>query len=151
MLYSSLSVEKNKEKVFEAGEGAGASGSFFFYSSDDRFLIKTIPEEDMDSLLSILDSYIGHLSQQGQKSLLARIYGLFTVYSSTFVPLHIIIMQSVSKLRDPARELYRFDLKGSTENRYVPSCISFPIEYASAKERPIKKFIKSKAISTRGS
>ena len=38
----SLDVVKNKSKVFQAGEGAGASGSFFFFSYDNRFLIKTL-------------------------------------------------------------------------------------------------------------
>lgn len=42
-LVKSLDVVKNKEKVFQAGEGAGASGSFFFFSYDNKFLLKTIP------------------------------------------------------------------------------------------------------------
>jgi hypothetical protein len=41
-MLSSLSVEKNRNMVFQAGEGAGLSGSFFFFSSDNRFLIKTL-------------------------------------------------------------------------------------------------------------
>ena len=41
-LYNSLNIAKNKKKVFKAGEGAGASGSFFFFSKDDRLLIKTL-------------------------------------------------------------------------------------------------------------
>ena len=35
MILDSLDVLKNKEKVFQAGEGAGASGSFFFFSYDN--------------------------------------------------------------------------------------------------------------------
>lgn len=41
-IYESLDVEKNFDKVFKAGEGAGASGSFFFFSHDNRFIIKTL-------------------------------------------------------------------------------------------------------------
>lgn len=41
-LMDSLSIEKNYKMVFRAGEGAGASGSFFFFSYDNRFLIKTL-------------------------------------------------------------------------------------------------------------
>ena len=39
---SSLCPGKNIDKIFEAGQGAGKSGSFFFFSKDNRFLIKTM-------------------------------------------------------------------------------------------------------------
>ena len=42
MVAESLDVLKNKATVFQAGEGAGASGSFFFFSHDNRFILKTM-------------------------------------------------------------------------------------------------------------
>lgn len=60
-LLSSLDIIKNKEKVFQAGEGAGASGSFFFFSHDNRFLLKTIPPNEKKVLLNLLDDYFLHL------------------------------------------------------------------------------------------
>jgi len=41
-LIRSLNVESNRNMVFRAGQSAGASGSFFFFSKDSRFLIKTL-------------------------------------------------------------------------------------------------------------
>lgn len=41
-LRESLDLEKNKHQVFKAGHGSGMSGSFFFFSKDGRFIIKTI-------------------------------------------------------------------------------------------------------------
>lgn len=38
----SLRLEKNRKAVFRAGEGVGQSGSFFFFSYDNKFLIKTL-------------------------------------------------------------------------------------------------------------
>ena len=38
----SLSPKYNQEKILKAGTGAGRSGSFFFNSHDDRFVIKTM-------------------------------------------------------------------------------------------------------------
>jgi len=38
----SLDTERNCKMIFKAGEGAGASGSFFFFSSDNKFIIKTL-------------------------------------------------------------------------------------------------------------
>lgn len=51
----------NKEMVFKAGEGGGASGSFFFFSHDNKFLIKTISQGDKRCFLDMLDDYISHI------------------------------------------------------------------------------------------
>jgi hypothetical protein len=51
--------------VFKAGEGAGASGSFFFFSHDNRFLIKTLQSEEKHKMLSMLDDYVDHIKTTG--------------------------------------------------------------------------------------
>jgi hypothetical protein len=48
--------------VFKAGEGAGASGSFFFFSYDSKFLIKTMTNAEKDTLLSRLPAFINHFT-----------------------------------------------------------------------------------------
>jgi hypothetical protein len=78
-LMKSLSLEMNRNMVFKAGEGAGQSGSFFFFSHDNRFLIKTLRGDEKKRMLEILDDYIDHIKKTKNKSLLARIYGIFTV------------------------------------------------------------------------
>jgi hypothetical protein len=42
MLLESLDINKNIDMIFQAGEGSGNSGSFFFFSKDNKLLIKTI-------------------------------------------------------------------------------------------------------------
>lgn len=42
VLINSLSPKENRDMVFKVGEGAGASGSFFFFSQDRKFIIKTM-------------------------------------------------------------------------------------------------------------
>ena len=54
----SLDVEKNKEMIFKAGESSGKSGSFFFFSKDNRFIIKTLKAGEKYLLFNILDDYI---------------------------------------------------------------------------------------------
>lgn len=46
ILRESLDPEINKESVFRAGEGSGKSGSFFFFSADQNFIIKTMTNSD---------------------------------------------------------------------------------------------------------
>ena len=91
-ILDSLSVETNRNMVFRAGEGAGLSGSFFFFSSDNRFLIKTLQGNERTLLLGMLDDYIDHLRATNNQSLLARIYGIFTVKTNYYDQLDIMIM-----------------------------------------------------------
>ena len=46
-LQSSLNPEVNQQQVFKAKESAGKSGSFFFFSSDNQFLVKTMNDSEM--------------------------------------------------------------------------------------------------------
>jgi len=116
MIYS-LSLEENRNMVFQAGEGAGKSGSFFFFSHDNQFLIKTLRGSEKKLLLGMLDDYIKHIEETDNKSLLARIYGVFTIKSNYFDSLDIMIMQNTSQLEDKDHPKMVFDIKGSTVNR----------------------------------
>lgn len=51
-IYESLHPSYNQDMVFRAGEGAGRSGSFFFFSHDKRFIIKTMSVAEHTLLLS---------------------------------------------------------------------------------------------------
>jgi len=51
---SSLDLELNKKRVFKAGASSGKSGSFFFFSADNRFIIKTLQGNERENLLRIL-------------------------------------------------------------------------------------------------
>lgn len=115
----SLSVDKNRNMVFKAGEGAGQSGSFFFFSHDNRFLIKTLRGNEKRIMLDMLDDYIDHIFKTSNKSLLARIYGIFTIKTDYFDPLDIIVMQNTSQLRNKSNDKLIFDMKGSTIGRKV--------------------------------
>ena len=59
-LHASLSPKFNRNMVFKAGEGAGRSGSFFFFSWDKKFIIKTMTQGELDLFLSILPKFADH-------------------------------------------------------------------------------------------
>jgi pantothenate kinase len=124
-IMTSLSVDMNHNMVFKAGQGAGLSGSFFFFSYDNRFIIKTVNEIEMERLLNMLDSLIEHFEKTNNRSLIARIYGVFTIKTNLFDPLNIIIMQNTSKLTNPKSPKVTFDIKGSTINRKVNTVSRF--------------------------
>lgn len=47
-MINSLALDLNRSAIFQAGQSSGKSGSFFFFSSDNRYIIKTInPSEKL--------------------------------------------------------------------------------------------------------
>lgn len=88
----SLDLDSNRNAIFKAGEGAGASGSFFFFSFDKRFIIKTMKAAEKKILLDMIDDYIDHIEKSNGNSLLVRIYGLFTLKTNNFAPVDFMIM-----------------------------------------------------------
>lgn len=112
----SLDTQWNRSSVFKAGEASGASGSFFFFSHDRKFIIKTITREEKDFFIDkVATEYFQHLFEQRQ-SLLARIYGVYTVHINGHQSVHLLLMAHSIQTDEV---LTVFDLKGSSFNREV--------------------------------
>jgi len=77
--------------VFKAGESQGKSGSFFFFSHDKQFLIKTMTDSELETFQQFFKAFYHHL-MNNPGSLIARIYGIFTVKMEDIAPVHLILM-----------------------------------------------------------
>lgn len=118
LFHPSLSPKFNRDAVFKAGEGAGRSGSFFFFSHDRKFIIKTMTAKELQLMLRILPAYVEHLRNH-PSTLLSKILGVFTVKAESFDEVHVMLMENTLKLGNPKHLKYIFDLKGSTVDRAV--------------------------------
>jgi len=87
----SLHPSANRDSVFKAGESQGKSGSFFFFSKDRKFIIKTMNDGEMSIFMESLVDYYSHLKTH-RNSLMARIYGIFTVKMEDIVPVNLLLM-----------------------------------------------------------
>ena len=94
----------------------GKSGSFFYFSHDYRFIIKTIHHVEHKLLLKILPSYVEHV-QKYPHTLLSRFFGLHRVKEPGGRKIHFVVMQNLFPPNKDIHEIY--DLKGSTFGRYV--------------------------------
>ena len=83
-IMESLNLNDNIHNVFKAGQGAGASGSFFFFSKDNKLIIKTLRGREKFIALEMLTNNIQHFEDTNNKSLLARIYGIYTIMTHSF-------------------------------------------------------------------
>jgi hypothetical protein len=69
----------NKENMDNIKESQGKSGSFFFFTHDNKYLVKTITNNELTTMLgAFMKNYHEHISSTPE-SLLARIYGLFSI------------------------------------------------------------------------
>ncbi|KOO25000.1 phosphatidylinositol-4-phosphate 5-kinase [Chrysochromulina tobinii] len=97
----------------------GKSGSFFYFSNDGRYLIKTIPHRELRSLIHILPQYVVHVESQPH-TLLPRFMGAHRLmlphgHSKRVRKVHFIVMTNVF---NTSRAIHhRYDLKGSTQGR----------------------------------
>ncbi|KAJ9108138.1 1-phosphatidylinositol-4-phosphate 5-kinase Its3 [Naganishia cerealis] len=95
----------------------GKSGSFFYFSRDYRFIIKTIHHAEHKYLRSILKDYHHHV-KNNPHTLLSRFYGLHRVKLPRGRKIHFVIMNN---LFPPHRDIHEtYDLKGSTWGREYP-------------------------------
>ncbi|KAJ8454422.1 hypothetical protein ONZ45_g19313 [Pleurotus djamor] len=95
----------------------GKSGSFFYFSRDYRFIIKTIRKEESTFLRKFLKQYYNHV-KTNPHTLISRFYGLHRVKLPRGKKIHFVIMNN---LFPPHRDVHEtYDLKGSTIGRYYP-------------------------------
>jgi 1-phosphatidylinositol-4-phosphate 5-kinase len=92
-IMDSLNLNDNVSSIFKSGEGMGKSGSFFFFSMDQKFVIKTLRRDEKKILMDMLDDMIDHIKESPQ-SLLVRIYGIYTLKTKIFGTVDLILMEN---------------------------------------------------------
>ncbi|RKL07928.1 Phosphatidylinositol 4-phosphate 5-kinase its3 [Fusarium oxysporum] len=92
----------------------GKSGSFFYFSRDYKYIIKTIHHAEHKFLRKILKEYYQHV-KDNPNMLLSQFYGLHRVKMPYGKKIHFVVMNN---LFPPHRDIHTtFDLKGSTIGR----------------------------------
>ncbi|CAI4229943.1 unnamed protein product [Auanema sp. JU1783] len=92
---------------------AGASGSIFYVSQDDQFIIKTVQHKEAEFLQKLLPGYYMNLNQN-PRTLLPKFFGLFC-YQSLGKNIRLLVMNNLLPQALVMHEKY--DLKGSTYKR----------------------------------
>ena len=92
----------------------GKSGSFFYFSRDYKYIIKTIHHGEHKFLRRILKEYYQHV-ERNPNTLLSQFYGLHRVKLPYGKKIHFVVMNN---LFPPHRDIHAtYDLKGSTIGR----------------------------------
>ncbi|XAR62617.1 1-phosphatidylinositol-4-phosphate 5-kinase [Bertholletia excelsa] len=92
----------------------GKSGSFFYLTQDDRFMIKTVKKSEVKVLIKMLPSYYKHVRRY-ENSLVTRFFGVHCVKPVGGLKTRFIVMGNLFCSEYPIHR--RFDLKGSSHGR----------------------------------
>uniref|UniRef100_A0A914CA90 PIPK domain-containing protein n=1 Tax=Acrobeloides nanus TaxID=290746 RepID=A0A914CA90_9BILA len=93
----------------------GASGSIFYVSADDKFIIKTVQHKEAEFLRKLLPGYYLNL-HQNTRTVLPKFFGLFC-YQSFGKNIRLLVMNNL--LPNSIKMHDKFDLKGSTYKRFA--------------------------------
>uniref|UniRef100_A0A1D1Y2A5 Phosphatidylinositol 4-phosphate 5-kinase n=1 Tax=Anthurium amnicola TaxID=1678845 RepID=A0A1D1Y2A5_9ARAE len=94
----------------------GKSGSFFYLTQDDRFIIKTVKKSEVKVLIRMLPSYYQHVCQY-KNSLVTKFFGVHCVKPIGGQKVRFIVMGNL--FCSEYRIHRRFDLKGSSHGRMI--------------------------------
>ncbi|KAM3300014.1 hypothetical protein ACQJBY_041170 [Aegilops geniculata] len=92
----------------------GKSGSFFYLTQDERFMIKTVKKSEVKLLIRMLPSYHKHVRRY-KNSLITRFYGVHSVKPYGGQKVRFIVMGNL--FCSEHRIHRRYDLKGSSYGR----------------------------------
>lgn len=111
----------NKLSLMLSENSSGKSGSFFFHTSDGKFMIKTIRQSEFELLMHQLPDYHEHLLSN-TNTLLNRFYGLYQLKcydadQGVVFDLYVVVMNNVFDMEAPELIKHKYDLKGSSFGR----------------------------------
>lgn len=120
-LENSFDLKSNEQKIRDfAGPDGGKSGEFFFFSHDNKLILKTMRYSELMALRKRLLGY-GNYLNAFKDSLIAKIYGLYTFERQELnkPKIHLVLMKNIS-MGIPRKFIKRiFDMKGSEYDREV--------------------------------
>jgi len=92
------------------------SGQFFFYSHNQRFMVKTMSKTEARLLRKIMPQYYSYIRKHPH-SLLTKFFGMHRVKPHRREHIYFLIMGSVFYSKEGLEIHEQYDLKGSTKGR----------------------------------
>ena len=115
---SNQSFRQSLRSISGGAKGEGKSGMLFFVSHDKKYVIKTLKENEKNWFRDIVGGYAAHLRTHADTSLLCRFYFMGKIrFSKKEGWVRVVVMKNTFDTPLPLHAKY--DLKGSTKNRFV--------------------------------
>jgi hypothetical protein len=116
-VWRSFGLLENRDQLYRMVESdGGRSGEFFFFTSDYRFIFKTLAKEEFHFLLEELEEFYLHF-QAHPHTLIAKPYGIFSIHNREVEQTYYILLMKNNAGCARERVLRTYDMKGSTYDR----------------------------------
>jgi 1-phosphatidylinositol-4-phosphate 5-kinase len=120
----SVRPELNRMQIFKTNSNqshgsGGMSGSFFFFTEDKKYIIKTMTFEEKNTLLDMLPNITKYFMVTAGRSLISRVYGIYKVKYPGMNRIYLMIQRNNIMIQKHNMLLNTFDLKGSKYKRKV--------------------------------
>lgn len=109
------------EKEFLCFGTNSKSGEFFFFSHDNKYLLKTTTQEEAELLMTMLPDFLGRL-QTTPHTFLGKYLGLYRIGKRLF-----FVMRAVSTHTKKITRTY--DIKGALKNRDAPETDGIGLDF----------------------
>lgn len=101
----SVNPSYNKMQIFKSNQSkdgsGGSSGSFFFFTEDKQFIIKTITTQEKKTLMKSLPQMTQYIMETGGKSMISRIYGIYMVEYPGFQKIYVMLQRNNIQITIP--------------------------------------------------
>jgi hypothetical protein len=114
-LSKSFDIQKNFDSLSSLSISEGKSGSFFFFTHDHRFIIKTISDTELKTMTKEFIQPYYELITENYNTLMGRTYGVYTL-AVGMSQVNVILMENVAPIESKF-VIRKFDLKGSMVGR----------------------------------
>ena len=83
-IMKSVKPELNRMQIFKTNSNqshgnGGMSGSFFFFTEDKKYIIKTMTFQEKQNLMTMLPNITQYMVETNGRSLISRVYGVYKV------------------------------------------------------------------------
>lgn len=119
----------------------GKSGSFFYFTQDRRYIIKTVSASEEKVLKNFAREYYRHM-KNNPDSLIVRLYGLYQVqlaWEQKYIS--VVVMENIFYSPQHLKIHEKYDLKGSTVGRRVLKGGEAPTSSKTLKDIDLQKKI----------
>uniref|UniRef100_A0A7S2SHP4 PIPK domain-containing protein n=1 Tax=Mucochytrium quahogii TaxID=96639 RepID=A0A7S2SHP4_9STRA len=100
------------------GNEGGRSGSFFLFSADKHFVVKSVTKSEVALMMGILPSWYEHCLNN-RDTLLPRLFGIYKIAVGTRAQDVYYFMVTNNAFDSPVSIDEVYDMKGSTAKRFV--------------------------------
>ena len=119
----SINPVSNLTSIIQSSESTGKSGSFFFTTYDEKFIIKLVKKCEIESLAKVAVRYEEYL-KHNKKTYICKIFGAFVINFPGLSQINLVIMENIMFGIKPS---LIYDLKGSLLGRFTKSDPNNPV------------------------